>query len=196
MPGLQSHGARVRQRSRVRSRRCYPVGVGLGGGVAAKFADAWGSIVNWLNERYHNHLPSTPVAEMAFGKKLALATAAAGTIVAGGATVERIVTQPPQPETARPARLAPVIARESGEPSRLKRAHRAKRRTEGDRSARDATAADLINGSRASGTNSAAGKADSPQRQPVIEQDAVLDERDGTVEAAPPESTTEEITVE
>ena len=70
----------------------FPVGAAAGVGVFAHISGYWSELVAWVNERLAGHLPSTPAAEIAFGKKVALATAMAGTIVAGGAGAERFAT--------------------------------------------------------------------------------------------------------
>lgn len=70
----------------------FPVGLAVGNGAFDRVVGAWNSGSAWLNERVFAHLPMSSAAEVAFGKKLALAAAATGSILVGGVGVERVVT--------------------------------------------------------------------------------------------------------
>lgn len=135
----------------------FPVGVAAGGGVLGQVADFWNGATAWFNERVLGHLPATPAAEMAFGKKIALATAAAGSIVAGGVGVERAVTAATGDAVVNPNSAAGAAAatRQVATP---KASHSSRERSGAKKrrqSARDVTTTDLLGSKPKSSSSSA-----------------------------------------
>lgn len=81
------------------------LGADAGGRALDRVAESWSNLVAWVNERAFGHVAGGHVGELAVAKKLALVTAAAGTLVAGGSTIERI-TDHDRPAAVRSANAA------------------------------------------------------------------------------------------
>lgn len=85
----------------------FPVGAIAAGGVLASLADRCTAFWGWMNERAASLLPSSPASEIAFGKKLALAAALTGSVVAGGAGIDHFVSPPRDAPSLKP--VAPAL---------------------------------------------------------------------------------------
>lgn len=112
----------------------------------------WAHLVAWGNERAFTHVGSGQLGELAAAKKFALAAAAAGTLVAGGVSVERVVADQPRFPSPAGSRLPDAIGKPSpGQPA--KRHSDAGGRGADRKAARrakpvDATEADVIGNTR------------------------------------------------
>ena len=144
----------------------FPVAAATGG-VIESISDKLSAAAAWFNDRVPMQLPNSPVAELAFGKKLALATAAAGTIVAGGAGVhhaasgrDRAAGEAAAVKAASAAALQakPALSGEPANKSERKKPKRSKR-------VRRVTAGELLS-TGGSADPGAARSADTPDPAP------------------------------
>lgn len=165
----------------------FPVGIAVSGRFYSRIMEAWNDATTWLSDRVLSHIPSLPSIEPAIGKKAAVATLAAGSLLAGGVGIESAVTDSAdqavqtQP-VARAAASVPVISKQSRQ--RTAREHRiAKRRA---RAAREVNATDLL---RSTGGDS----SDSPSRSAGRSEPAPRfdDGSGGEQEAAPLDQSTQ-----
>lgn len=145
----------------------FPVGAAAGG-FAGSLADAWGNAAAWVNERLLTHMPATPAAEIAFGKKLALATVAAGTIVAGGVGAQYAISGSDREGDNGAAAAAAASAAKIAQAKPVTERRAESKRTESrpSKRARRATAGDLLSSGNAPSSGSArtADDADPPPR--------------------------------
>lgn len=144
----------------------FPVGAAAGG-VIGSISDKFSAVAAWFNDRVLMHLPISPAAELAFGKKLALATAAAGTIVAGGAGVHHATSgrddaagenAAAKAVSAAALHAKPDLSDERASKTEPKKSKRSKR-------VRRATTADLLSSGEGVGSGSAR-LADTPDPAP------------------------------
>lgn len=92
----------------------FPIGAVASSGMLASLADRWSALWGWVNERAASLLPSSQASEIAFGKKLALAAALAGTAVAGGAGVDHFTSPGSDAPAIRP--VAPALRAAAANP--------------------------------------------------------------------------------